>query len=65
MRTGLYYLNNSGHRWVIFDETGRREQRTFETKKGKKSCLTEKKLGLRLLFSRGLDHNGKWIGFDK
>ena len=35
-RTGLYYLNNTGHRWVIFDETGRREQRTFKTKSGAK-----------------------------
>ena len=36
MRKGLFYLNNSGHRWVIFDESGRREQRTFETKSGAK-----------------------------
>ena len=35
-RTGLYYLNNTGHRWVVFDETGRREQRTFQTKSGAK-----------------------------
>jgi len=35
-RTGLFYLNNTGHRWVIFDETGRREQRTFKTKSGAK-----------------------------
>jgi hypothetical protein len=32
----IYYLNNSGHRWVIFDETGRREKRrAFETKSHK------------------------------
>ena len=36
MRTGLFYLNNTGHRWVIFDESGRREKRTFETKSGAK-----------------------------
>ena len=36
MRTGIYYLNNTGHRWVRFDETGRREKRTFQTKNGKK-----------------------------
>ena len=35
MKKGLYYLNNSGSKWVIFDETGRREKRTFETKSGK------------------------------
>lgn len=35
-RTGLYYLNNSGSRWVIFDETGRREKRIFKTKSGAK-----------------------------
>lgn len=35
-RTGLFYLNNTGSRWVILDETGRREQRTFETKSGAK-----------------------------
>ena len=34
-RTGLYYLNNSGHRWVIFDSEGKREQRTFVTASGK------------------------------
>jgi hypothetical protein len=33
----IYYLNNSGHRWVIFDETGRRKKRrAFETKSGAK-----------------------------
>ena len=36
MKTGLFYLNNSGHKWVIFDETGRREKRTFQTKSGSK-----------------------------
>jgi hypothetical protein len=36
MKTRLFYLNNSGHRWIIFDETGRHEKRTFETKSGKK-----------------------------
>ena len=36
MKTGLFYLNNSGHKWVIFDETGRREKRTFQTKSGAK-----------------------------
>lgn len=36
MKTRLLYLNNAGHRWVIFDESGRREQRTFTTKSGKK-----------------------------
>ena len=36
MKTGLFYLNNSGQKWVIFDETGRREKRTFKTKSGAK-----------------------------
>ena len=36
MKTGLFYLNNRGHKWVIFDETGRREKRTFQTKSGAK-----------------------------
>ena len=36
MKKGLYYLNNSGSKWIIFDETGRREKRTFETKSGAK-----------------------------
>ena len=35
-RTGLFYLNNTGSRWVILDETGRREKRTFKTKSGAK-----------------------------
>ena len=29
------YLNNSGSRWIVTDETGRREERTFTTKAGK------------------------------
>ncbi len=36
MKKGFYYLNNSGHRWVIFDETGRREKRQWYTKSGAK-----------------------------
>lgn len=36
MKNGLYYLNNTGSKWVILDETGRREKRTFETKSGAK-----------------------------
>lgn len=35
MRTGLFYLNNSGSRWVVLDETGRRESITLKTKSGK------------------------------
>lgn len=35
-RTGLFYLNNTGSRWIIFDETGRREKRIFKTKSGAK-----------------------------
>ena len=35
MRTGTYYLNNSGSRWIIL-ENGKRVKQTFETKSGKK-----------------------------
>lgn len=35
MRTGTYYLNNSGSRWVIFDESGKREKREWKTVTGK------------------------------
>jgi len=35
MKNVVLYCNNSGSRWVIFDETGRREQRTWKTKSGK------------------------------
>ena len=35
MRKGLYYLNNSGHRWVVFDDSGRHEEHTWKTKSGK------------------------------
>lgn len=31
-RKGLYYLNNSGSRWVVFDEDGRHEKITWETR---------------------------------
>lgn len=35
MRTGCYYLNNHGDRWVVFDKNGRREQQSWKTKSGK------------------------------
>jgi hypothetical protein len=34
MRTGVFYLNNWGSRWVVLDN-GRREQQTWKTKSGK------------------------------
>lgn len=39
MRNGTYYLNNSGHRWVVF-VNGKKEQITFTTKSGKKVTRT-------------------------
>ena len=33
MRKGLFYLNNSGSRWVVFDEEGRHEKHTWETRR--------------------------------
>ena len=35
MRTGTYYLNNSGSRWIVL-ENGKRVKQTFETNSGKK-----------------------------
>lgn len=34
MRNGCFYLNNSGSRWVVYDN-GKKEKRTFTTKSGK------------------------------
>jgi len=34
MRNGTYYLNNTGHRWVIL-ENGKRNRITLTTKSGK------------------------------
>jgi len=34
-RTGLYYLNNIGSKWVVFGADGRREKITLKTKSGK------------------------------
>jgi hypothetical protein len=34
MRNGLYYLNNSGHRWVVF-ENGNKSKITLKTNSGK------------------------------
>lgn len=34
MRNGVYYLNNSGSRWVIFNN-GVKEKRIFKTKSNK------------------------------
>ena len=31
----LYYLNNTATKWVVFDNTGKREQKQFKTKSGK------------------------------
>lgn len=32
-RQGCYYLNNSGSRWIVFDEDGKHEQITWETRR--------------------------------
>ena len=39
MRTGTYYLNNNGSRWVVLIN-GKREQREFSTKTGAKVVRT-------------------------
>jgi len=38
--SGVYYLNNSGSRWIVLDDSGKKEQRYFETKSGKKLLKT-------------------------
>jgi len=38
--SGVYYLNNSGSRWIVLDDDGKKEQRYFETKSGKKILKT-------------------------
>lgn len=35
MRTGIYFLNNSGSRWIVIDKDGMREQITLKTVSGK------------------------------
>ena len=35
MRQGLYYLNNVGSKWVVFDSEGKHEQQEWLTKSGK------------------------------
>jgi len=32
----IYYLNNRGDRWIVVDNMGRHERRTWETKSGKR-----------------------------
>lgn len=39
MKTGTYYLNNSGHRWVTF-ENGKKVKHTFYTKTGREIIRT-------------------------
>lgn len=34
MNTKCFYLNNDGSRWIVLDESKRREQRTWITKSG-------------------------------
>ena len=58
-RTGLFYLNNSGSRWVILDETGRREKRTFETKSGAK---IERRVNFYEAFGNFATANISWNG---
>lgn len=31
----ILYLNNTGHRWILLDDFGKREKITLETKSGK------------------------------
>lgn len=39
MRNGMYYLNNSGTRWVIY-ENGKKRKIELQTKSGKKIIRT-------------------------
>lgn len=39
MRNGIYYLNNSGSRWVIY-ENGKKVKHTFFTESGKEITRT-------------------------
>ena len=36
MKTGTYYLNKQGSKWVVLDQEGRRERLIFTTKSGRK-----------------------------
>jgi hypothetical protein len=33
-RTGIYYLNNTGSRWIVLDENGNKPMHTFTAKAG-------------------------------
>ena len=35
MRTGIYYLNSTGSRWVVFSNNGKKEKITLQTRSGK------------------------------
>jgi hypothetical protein len=39
MRNGTYYLNNSGHRWVVYIN-GKKEKVTLQTESGKEVVRT-------------------------
>lgn len=39
MRNGTYYLNNTGHRWVVFED-GKKPRHTFTTSKGEQVTRT-------------------------
>lgn len=39
MRNGTFYLNNSGSRWVVFNN-GKKEKQTFKTVSGKEITRT-------------------------
>ena len=34
MRNGIFYLNNTGSKWVVFGSNGKREKITLQTKSG-------------------------------
>lgn len=58
-RTGLFYLNNTGHKWVVFGQDGRHEKITLKTKSGK---TIERRVNYYQSFGNFATANISWKG---
>jgi len=58
-RTGIYYLNNTGSRWVVFGNDGRREKICLQTTSGK---MIERRVNYYESFGNFATANISWNG---
>lgn len=59
MKKGIFYLNNSGSKWVVFGSDGKREKITLQTKGGK---LVQRSVNYYSSFGNFATANISWKG---